>query len=193
MRYALLIVAAGLKKACKTKSLLTHMSFFSLWPWIVNHIDYVSPCLVYTFKFIFVCVHVAAAPLAAMLISMPLTRSSRLLLVYVSVNGSSGVRVWGWEAKQREDWLCVSVWICGVDKILKPGAQRPSILAGDWRHWRGRVAAAAAQPTILPIPLSHSLLETGLFHSLLALIYTFCKALNNAGSWHYACFGTGRM
>lgn len=42
----------------------------------------------------FVCVHVTAAPLVAILISTPLTHSSWLPLVYVSVNGSDSVRVW---------------------------------------------------------------------------------------------------
>lgn len=59
-------------------------------------------------------------------------------------------------------------------------------MEGVLRHQRGRVAAAAAAaswPTILP--MSHLLLETGLFHSLLDLIYTFCKALSNKGSWQW--------
>lgn len=41
--------------------------------------------------------------------------------------------------------------------------------------------------------MSHLLLETGLFHSLLVLIYTFSKALSNEGSWHDACVGAGRV
>lgn len=110
-------------------------------------------------------------------------------LVYVSENGSGSVGVWA-EKPSRAKVGCVRMY--GCDKILNPGAEHLSILAGEMWHWRGRVATGVQQPTILPIMLSLSLLEMGLFHSLLVVIYTFCEVPNNTGSWHRACFGTGK-
>lgn len=153
MRYVLLIVTASLQKvelrAC------WHIWFISLWPWVVNHLDYVSPCLAYTLPFIFVCVHVTAAPLVVILIDMPPTYSSRLPLVYVSVNGSDSARVWAEKpSRERTGSVCVC-WCVVVIKFWNQ--EHPSILAGDLRHWRGRVSAAAAWPTNQSANLSVSL------------------------------------
>lgn len=70
MRYVLLTVAASLQKATKTKGLFTHMVYFSV-AMDCKSPDSVSPCLVYTLPFIFVCAHATAALIIVMLISMP--------------------------------------------------------------------------------------------------------------------------
>ena len=127
MRYVLLIVAAGTQKASKTKILLTHMVYF---PVAVS-------CKSLPFRQPFSGVQITiyfclCACNCCTSCRDTYQHSSWLHSVYVSVNGRDSVRVWGgWEAKQREDWLyvwvCVSVWVCGCDKILKPGAHHSFI------------------------------------------------------------------
>lgn len=165
---------------CRAKSLLTHMVYFS----VAMDCKSICPChacVVCSLSFIFVCIqllHISWRFSSVWHWLIPLSN-----LWFMLVRMAALVSGWGLRSQAEKT---------GCDKTLKPGAQHLSILAGVMWHWSGRVATAAQQPTILPITMSHSLLETSLFHSLLDLIYTFCNVLNNTGSWHCACFGTGR-
>lgn len=57
--------------------------------------------------------------------------------------------------------------MCGCDKTLE----------AFWKRFRDTPEARAAADTSWPgvLPALHKVLETGLFHSLLGLIYTFRK------------------
>lgn len=188
MKDVLLIVAASFQKQVETKSLLTHMVYFSVAMGCKSLVTIsVLVWRAHYHLYLFVCTCNCCTSCCDI---YQHATDSLLMDAFGLCKCEWQWYCWGELRGQAErSRLCVCV--CGCDKILKPRAQNSSVLAVDWRHWRGRVAAAHWK--FLPISPSFLLLETGLFHSLLDLIYIFCKALNNTGSWHYACFGTERM
>lgn len=144
-----------------------HTWFISLWPWVVNH-RHVSPCLEYTLSFIYFSVQLLQLLFGCLSADSAIGSALWFMLVKMAAVASR------WQlcrcAVKGQDSYCT--WRYSCDKLEKPGSQYLSILAGSLWDWRRRVATAAPRPTFLPIFLFLPLLETGLFHSLLDLIYT---------------------
>lgn len=131
---------------------------------------YVIPCL--ALPFLFICAHFTAAPLVAILISMMLSHSSRLPLFFACVNGSDSR---GALRSQVERRLAVHVRI-------HPSWQQTCVTGEEeWQQQRSANLSVGLTPGKEGLPL---------FIRSDSDFYTFCWAVNNTGSWNYACFAT---
>lgn len=134
-------MAVSLQKASKTKSLLTHMVYFS----VAMGCKSLLLCQSLSGVHITICFCLCACNFCTSCRNTYQHAAQSLLTADFGLRKCE--RVWVWvekPGKKKTVYMCVCVHKFGWIKFwIQAGAQRSSVLAANLWHWRGSVAAVA--------------------------------------------------